>query len=240
MEKRRILKTLLGTALAIAITFAAVPQTAKAYSPSQLNTNGVQGKTHTIKSYFPGIGYQKINVKFESITKEDGAFRYGSSYYPAKKANVVVRCTLPKATLNKIKQNTVKMYKASKYKTANNNFCIAVLDAETGCAFNSTNMVGKAYAASISQGYNTKRTTYRQTADHFRVTYPCLTTWTQDVTVYYPPANEGNILVGVAGTAKEVSVYSTKRTNFTSGSSPITSSVFFKKKMKNLSIWTRI
>ncbi|WP_044912589.1 hypothetical protein [Butyrivibrio sp. WCE2006] len=241
MKKTKIFKTLIGTVLTFALTFAAVPQTASAaaYSSDKINTSAQAGQSYTIKTYFPGIGFQKVKVNFSTVSKEDGYYRFGRTITPAKKAQVVMRCSLPKATQNKIKNNVVKIYKASKYHYANNKLFSTVMDANTGIAFNNSNLAGKLYEVS-SYTSDSSSKVFRQTAAGWRVNYTIQTNVSINYDIIYPSQNEGNILVGTAGASKEVSSNSTKITNFMHGNTPITNSVMFKKKMKNLSIWTRL
>ncbi|MCR5342170.1 MAG: hypothetical protein K6E70_02250 [Butyrivibrio sp.] len=236
---RKVLKSLAGIALACAITFTAMPQTAHAvsYSASKLNTNASAGGSYTIKTYFPGIGYQKLKVRFDSITKD----YYLPYLYNGmlKKATVEMHVSVPKSTQNKIKHNTVKIVRSSKHRWDDIMCGCYLIDATTGCAYNNSNAAGKVrYAYGYS--HNKEWKTFRQTSGYYRATYYLDTSWDTSYEVQYYTANEGNMLLGVAGTKKEVTKNSSKVTNFANGNAPITSSAFFKNKMKKLSIWTRL
>lgn len=236
---KKVLKSLAGIVLACAVTFTAIPQTAHAvsYSVNRLNTGANAGGSYTIKTYFPGIGYQKLKVRFDSITKD--------YYYPnlyrglIKRANVEMHVSVPKSTQNKIKRNTVKIVRSSKNRW-NDIMCgCYLIDANTGCCYNNSNAAGKLKYA-YGYTHNKEYKTFRQTSGWYRATYYLDTAWDTSYEVQYYTANEGNMLLGVAGTSKEVTNTSSKVTNFANGNAPITSSAFFKKSQKKLSIWTRL
>ena len=236
MEKKKILKTLVGMGLAVAIAFTSVPQTASAasYSVSKLNTSAHAGSTYTIKTYFPGIGFQKMKVRFDSITKD---FYYPSLYgNKYKKAEVKLHCSLPSSTQKKIKKNTVKMVRSSKLSRWSTSLLCG-----TYCIDATTGTIAKGlYSGSSAYATNSNSKTFRQRSGNFRASYTVTTSFDYDVTLIYDAFNEGNYLVGVAGTNKEVTTTNSKVTKFTNGDAPITSSAFYKKKMKKLSIWTRV
>ncbi len=236
MEKKKILKTLVGMGLAVAIAFTAVPQTASAaaYSESKLNTSAHAGSTYTIKTYFPGIGFQKMKVRFDSITKDYYyPTLYGTQY---RKAEVKLHCSVPSSTQKKIKKNTVKVVRSSKNRWSSSLLCgTYCIDATTGKIASN-----QLYSGTYGYSYNTNYKTFKQRSGHYSARYTLTTSWDFDYTLVYDAYNEGNFLVGVAGTSKEVSSTSGKVTNFTNGNAPITSSAFFKKKMKKLSVWTKI
>ena len=147
--------------------------------------------------------------------------------------------SIPKSTQNKIKHNTVKIVRSSKNRWDDIMCGTYLIDANTGCAYNNTTAVGKIkYAYGYS--HNKEWKTFRQTSGWYRATYYLDTSWDVNYEVQYYTSNEGNMLLGVAGTKKEVTKNSSKVTNFANGIVPITSSAFFKNKMKKLSIWTRL
>ena len=241
MEKKKVLRTLMGMVLAIAITFAAIPQTASAaaYSLGKINTGAQPGGTYTIKTYFPGIGFQSIKVSYDNISKQSGYLKVGyNQYVPAIQANVTMRVSIPNSTQKKIKQNCGKIVLAGRY-TKNRQIPEAFLvDATTGCCFTNSNCSGKVYAAK-ADARSISSKVFRQRYGHYNCTYTCETSYAFDYTIFYPPTNEGNLLIGVAGTNKDISQTSSKVSNFKNGYAPITSSAFYKNK-KKLSIFARI
>ena len=237
---RKIARILLGTI--IAIIFSAIPSKSKAvsYSADKINTDAREKESYTIKTYFPGIGFQKMNVNFDVVKKESGTFRSSDGhYFPAIRATITMRCTIPKATQNKIKRNTVRIVKASKNRYNAQMPGAFVIDVVSGCTFNNENATGKVYSIK-GKVHDKVEKTFKQKSKGLTCWYHINTGWIVDYSVIYNKKYEGNILVGVAGTAKDVSKQNYKVTSFTNGSAPVTSSAFFKNNKKDLSIWTKI
>ncbi|WP_026526628.1 hypothetical protein [Butyrivibrio sp. VCD2006] len=235
MEMKKVLRTIVGMGLAFAITFASMPQTASAagYSVGKLNTGAKPGSTYTAKSYFPGIGYQNMKVRFSSVTKED-AMPFGRYKGMYTKATVNMHVSMPKSTEKKIKNNVVKIIRSSKYRNKRIIGTCLFLDSYTGC------IPSDLYQGTGADESNVKRKTFHQKQNRYNAWYTTTTAFDQTTTLVYDSMNDGKYLVGYAGVGKEVTANSSSVTNFANGNAPITSSAFFKKKLKKLSIWTRI
>lgn len=231
---KKVFRSLSAIILASIIIFANTPGTVRAagYSADMLNTTAKENGTYTIKTYFPGIGFQKMKVRFDTVEKKDGEYVYEGKKYKSKQAKVSIHCYYPKSTLNKIKKNIVKIVKASKYKNSAMNRASFILDAETG---------------QLGGVYTCKRMVTRkqlkklvQRKGNVEAEYTLNKNWDVTYELEYPKKSEGKILIGVTGTRKEIGTNNSNIAKFSSGQVPFTSTPYYKKNMKSLSIWTKL
>ena len=230
---KKIYELLLAALLTLTI-FLSVPQTVTAvsYSADKLNASACSGKKYTIKTYFPGIGYQKMNVRFDTVYKRDVNYIYEGHSFDAKKVKVNIHCSYPKSTLNKIRNNLAKLIITSKHKNTGLNRASFLLDANTG-------YIGKVYECNVAVIKNEKKMLI-QKKENLEARYTLPNVWDLSYTVVYPAKRDGDFIVGVCGTSNETTMKNSYVTEFKQGNAPITDSAFYKNKMKKLSIWKRL
>ncbi|SEK46251.1 MULTISPECIES: hypothetical protein [unclassified Butyrivibrio] len=231
---KKVFKILSMVILASVIVFSYTPHTvsAAAYSQGMLNTSAKENGTYTIKTYFPGIGYQKMKVRFDTVEKKDGEFVYNGKSYKAKRAKVSIHCYYPKSTLNKIKNNAAKIVMASKHKNSALDRGSFILDADTG-------RLGSVLSCKmIVTNRELKKLVQRK--GNVKASYTITQNWDVTYDVTYPKKSEGKLLIGITGVKKEIGKNSGGFSEFSSGRASITSTPYFKKNMKSLSIWTKI
>ena len=230
---KKVLKSLVAVMLALVLTFTFAADTANAATvASKLRTNAKVGKTYTVKTYFPGVGYQKVNVKFATVNKTVDQ-SYGVNI---NMADVVVNYSIPASTRNVLKRNTVKVVRAG-----NGRFSIGsplAIDATSGkiLSMSTTNNQASQKVATSNQ----KNKVYKQTQGYYHATLTLPIKYTETFHIEYFDSYAGNILVGYAGVKKKTSSYDSNISSFAYGNKSITGTNYFKKKKKDLSIWLKL